>query len=191
MSKLHLQHTQLIRRLLKVLSLFWSCVGGDNSVLWGHLEEIRVQSDTATQLKHNSGMNGGLLDQCLSSHTLFCYSLFICHPIKHSALSDTHRLSEKTRFCQSYCLPAFRRAFVDALDTCCLFFILHEKKNKKKYHCLRIKQDVTGEVENLKSAVCTDYSLIVREFVSSANVCFFYLMEGIRAEEDGERSRGP
>lgn len=56
---------------------------------------------------------------------------------------------------------------------------------KKKHHCLRIKQDVTDEVENLKSAVCTDYSIIVREFASSANVCFFSLVEGIGAEQDG------
>lgn len=33
--------------------------GGDVVFLRGHLEEIRVQPDTAAPVKHDSGMNGG------------------------------------------------------------------------------------------------------------------------------------
>lgn len=39
----------------------------------------------------------GLLDHCLSSHTSLCYSLFVCHPIKHAQryLIPAHWPSER------------------------------------------------------------------------------------------------
>ena len=74
-----------------------------------------------------------LLDWCLSSHTLFCYSLFVRHPIKH-ALSDTLTLARANKVLPISSPSLSKQAFIAGSAHEMLFYHAREKTRRRRLY---------------------------------------------------------
>lgn len=111
---------------------------------------------------------------------------FIClSPNKtRTALSDTHTLSEQTRFCQSHSLPLL--LFLKQVLYWCfymfwLFFFNHTWKQS---------QDVTDDAINFKSAVCADYTSLWENVICRVSKRLFFSLVKAMNQSKTERRTG-
>lgn len=158
--------------LSRFLFLFCGGAGGEVVFLRGHLEEIRVQPDTAAPWNMTQGWMEAFRPVSVFPHVVLLF--FICpSPNKtRTALSDTHTLTKQTRLCHSHSLslPLFKKTSLYRHFSCkMVFFSMRESKATEK-------QDVTGDVINFKSAVRADYTSLRENVICKVSKCLFFLL---------------